>query len=126
MVGKLINSKGKGTRSLSSTGLNESKVIKAEQLHELGHPFFIVNAVAKRGAFGDQARFSIVTVAPDTGEQTERILFLALNERRQAIIDDFLVNDEPIGLLVLEQVDTGKGNPAWSFADFEVQTGNNL
>lgn len=121
MAGKPINQKGKSVRSLASTGLNESKVIKAEALVELGQPFYITNAVVKRGTYGEQVRFSIVTVEPDTGEQTERILFLAQNERRQAIVDDFLVNDEPIGLLMIEKLDTGKGNSAWVFVDVETE-----
>ncbi len=121
MAGKPINQKGKGVRSLSSTGLNESRVIKAEALSALNHPFYITNAVVKRGNFGEQVRFSIVTVEPDTLEQTERILFLASNERRLAIVEDFLINDEPIGLLWIEKLDTDKGNPAWVFVDVEAE-----
>lgn len=119
MAGK-INQR-RTMRSLAQTGLSESKVIKAEELAALNHPFFITNAVSKRGSFGEQVRFSIVSIDPDTGDEKERILFLAMNERRQGYVDDFLVNDEPIGLLVLGKIETDKGNPAWTFEDYSPE-----
>lgn len=105
--------------SLDESGVNESIYIKAEELFNDGTQFAITGVGDPKETFFAGRKEASLTVEIDivilaSGEQ--RKLGMSWNGYRENLKNHFANGGLPIAPVVLVQLPTNNGNPAWGFA----------